>query len=77
MRAKVRVSALSSPAGSWYWSNPIWCLLSGCPQRSLPTLTFALLALFDGYGWQTAALAGGGFYLVIWAAARLGSGATG
>jgi hypothetical protein len=48
------------------------CLFGG-----VATLTFALLALFDGYGWQTAAFAGGGFYLVIWAAARLSSGETG
>jgi hypothetical protein len=47
------------------------CLLGG-----IATLTFALLALFDGFGWQTAAFAGGGFYLVIWAAARLSSGET-
>jgi hypothetical protein len=44
------------------------CLFGG-----IATLSLALLALFQGYGWQTAAFAGGGFYLVVWAAARLSS----
>ena len=34
MRANVRASALSSPAGSWYWSNPISASCSIDPNSS-------------------------------------------
>src|SRR6476659_6752054 len=47
MRAKVRVSALSSAAGSWYWSNPIVSSLVGrasghCPREGDPDLIAGL-----------------------------------
>ena len=42
---------------------------------SIAVLSFALIALFDGYDWAALAFAAGGLYVGVWATAQLSAAA--